>query len=182
MISRLIVFNSFAMHCSPPSSSVHRILQAWILEWVTMTFSREGSIFLTQGSNLRVLHRHTDSLPSEPPGKPIAWRQALTVCQWVWSIRLVQTCPADCHFLTTFSPVVSKVLAHSICLITGKQVPACASAEVVLVMKHTFSLQAPALGGETDKWGEQARMGLGWNVSGKTFCKKEASKMSGERN
>jgi len=38
------------MDCIPPGSSVHRILQARILEWVALPFSR--GIFLTQGSNL----------------------------------------------------------------------------------------------------------------------------------
>ena len=42
---------------SPPGSSVHRILQARILEWVAMSFSR-GS-FTWQA----------DSLLFEPPGK-----------------------------------------------------------------------------------------------------------------
>ena len=31
------------MDCSPPDSSVHGILQARILEWVTISFSRESS-------------------------------------------------------------------------------------------------------------------------------------------
>ena len=31
------------MHCSPPDSSVHRILQARILEWIAMPSSRESS-------------------------------------------------------------------------------------------------------------------------------------------
>ena len=29
--------------CSPPGSSVHGILQAWILEWVAISFSRGSS-------------------------------------------------------------------------------------------------------------------------------------------
>ena len=37
------------MDCSPPGSSVHRILQAGILEWVAVPFSR--GIFLTLGLN-----------------------------------------------------------------------------------------------------------------------------------
>ena len=40
--------------CSPPGSSVHRILQARILEGVAVPFSRE--IFPIQGSNLGLLH------------------------------------------------------------------------------------------------------------------------------
>ena len=56
------------MDSSQPGSSVHRILQARILEWVAISFSgdlpnpgiKPGSPAL-QG----------DSLPTEPPGKPI---------------------------------------------------------------------------------------------------------------
>ena len=39
---------------SPPGSSVHGFLQARILEWVAIPFSRE---FPTQESNPRLLHR-----------------------------------------------------------------------------------------------------------------------------
>ena len=42
------------MDCSPLDSSVHGILQARILEWVTISFSR--GVFLTQGLNLGFLH------------------------------------------------------------------------------------------------------------------------------
>ena len=43
------------MDCSPPgSSSVHGILQARILEWVAISFSR--GIFSTEGLNLGLLH------------------------------------------------------------------------------------------------------------------------------
>ena len=41
------------MDCSPPGSSVHGILQAQILEWLPIPFSR--GIFPTQGSNPCVL-------------------------------------------------------------------------------------------------------------------------------
>ena len=44
---------------------VHGIFQARILEWVTISFSRR--IFLTQQSNLGLLHWQADSLPLEPP-------------------------------------------------------------------------------------------------------------------
>ena len=40
--------------CSPPGCSVHGILQARILEWVAISFSR--GIFLTQGSNPGLPH------------------------------------------------------------------------------------------------------------------------------
>ena len=62
--------------CSPPGSSVHGILQARILEWVAIPFSR--GIFLTQGLNLGLPYckprsptLQADSLLSEPSGKPI---------------------------------------------------------------------------------------------------------------
>ena len=42
------------MGCSPPRSSVHGILQARILEWVTILLLQ--GIFLTQGSNQYLLH------------------------------------------------------------------------------------------------------------------------------
>ena len=40
------------MDCSSPGSPVHGILQARMLEWVAISFSR--GIFPTQGSNLRL--------------------------------------------------------------------------------------------------------------------------------
>ena len=64
-VSCSVMFNSLRSHgqvnCSPPSSSVHGILQARILEWVAILFSR--GIFLTQGSNpgllnCRQIHYH----------------------------------------------------------------------------------------------------------------------------
>ena len=42
------------MDCSPPGSSVNGILQARILQWVAILFSK--GIFLTQGSNPGLLH------------------------------------------------------------------------------------------------------------------------------
>ena len=42
-ISRFSRVQLFAMDCSPPGSSVHGILQARILEWVAMPFSRGSS-------------------------------------------------------------------------------------------------------------------------------------------
>ena len=59
------------MDCKPPGSSVQGILQARILEWVAMSFSR--GIFPTQGLNphlLYLLHREGGSLPLASPGNP----------------------------------------------------------------------------------------------------------------
>ena len=56
------------MDCSPPGPSVHGILQARRLEWVPL--SSPGDLPCP-----RIEHRspalQADSLPSEPPGKPI---------------------------------------------------------------------------------------------------------------
>ena len=57
------------MDCSLPGSSVHGILQAWILEWVAFPFSR-GSSWLRK-SNLNLLCLvlwQAGSLPLAPPG------------------------------------------------------------------------------------------------------------------
>jgi len=55
------------MDCSPPGSSVHGILQARILEWVAVPFSRGSSQprDQTQSPTLQA-----DSLPSELPRNP----------------------------------------------------------------------------------------------------------------
>ena len=52
-----------SMNCSPPGSSVHGILQARILEWVVMPFSRGSSQprFEPRSPSLQA-----DSLPTEP--------------------------------------------------------------------------------------------------------------------
>ena len=57
---------------SPPSSSIHGILQTRILEWVAISFSR-GWIFPTQGSNPGLPALQADALTSEPPGKPLVY-------------------------------------------------------------------------------------------------------------
>ena len=55
------------MDYSPAGSSVHRILQARILEWVAISFSRGSS---QPGINSGSPALQADSLQSEPPGKP----------------------------------------------------------------------------------------------------------------
>ena len=51
--------------CSPPGSSVHGILQARILEWVAISFSRESS---QPGIEPTSPAMQADTLTSEPPG------------------------------------------------------------------------------------------------------------------
>ena len=60
------------MHHSLPGSSVHGILQARILEWVSMPFSRGSSQPRDQTQvSLCLLHWQVGSLPLAPSGKPI---------------------------------------------------------------------------------------------------------------
>ena len=69
VLSRSVMFDSLQpLDYSPPASSVHRILQARILEWVAFPFFRENL------PNPRMEPRspalQADSLPSELPEKP----------------------------------------------------------------------------------------------------------------
>jgi len=54
------------MDCSPPGSSVHGILQATILEWVTISFSKGYS---QPRDQTRSPALQADFLPSELSGK-----------------------------------------------------------------------------------------------------------------
>ena len=53
------------MDCSLPNSSVHGILQATILEWVAIPFSKD---LPNPGIKARRPASQADSLPSEPQG------------------------------------------------------------------------------------------------------------------
>ena len=55
------------MDCNLPGFSVHGILQARILEWVAISFSRD---LPNPGIKARSPTLQADSLPSEPPGDP----------------------------------------------------------------------------------------------------------------
>ena len=43
LVAKLCMNSCDPMDCSPPGSSIHRILQARILEWVAISFSRGSS-------------------------------------------------------------------------------------------------------------------------------------------
>ena len=72
------------MDCSPLGFSVHGVLQARTLEWVAIPFSRVSfwPRDLTQGSDPAL---QADSLPSEPPGKPIGIHD---ICVYVSKLLL----------------------------------------------------------------------------------------------
>ena len=66
------------MDCTPSGSSVHGILQATMLKWVAIGFSRGSSWPRDQLGSLTL---QADALLSEPPGKP--------TCMIVFSLSLM---------------------------------------------------------------------------------------------
>ena len=63
LVTQLCLILCDSMDCSPPGSSVHGILQARILEWVAILFSRD---LPHPGIEPRTPVLQIDSLPSEP--------------------------------------------------------------------------------------------------------------------
>ena len=74
LLAQLCLTFRDAMDCSPPGSSVHGILQARMLEWVAISFSRGSS---RPGNQTQSLHWQAGSLPLAPPGKPLPKRLRL---------------------------------------------------------------------------------------------------------
>ena len=76
--------------CDPTDYTVHGILQARILEWVAVPFSRGSS---NPGIKPRSPALQADSLPAEPPGKPkITGVHSLSLLQGIF---LTQESQAD---------------------------------------------------------------------------------------
>ena len=96
------------MHCSPPGSSVHGILQARILEWVAIPFSRGSS---RPRDQTRVCCIAGRLFTSEPPGLVAKWCPAL--CS-----------PIDCSMLASLSFTTSWSLLR------------CRSIESVMLSTH----------------------------------------------
>ena len=71
------------MDCTTPGPSLHGLLQAKILEWVAMLSSRGSSQPRNQTRFPEVL---ADSLPPEPPGKPLS---ILRICQALFCLRIL---------------------------------------------------------------------------------------------
>ena len=74
-----------AMDCRPPGSSVHGTLQAGILEWVAMPFSR-GSF--NPGIEPGSPALQADSLLSVPPEKPNFYSNIQESCITLWTSLL----------------------------------------------------------------------------------------------
>ena len=73
------------MNYRPSGSSVHGTLQAGILEWFAMLFSR-GSF--DPGIEPGSPTLQADSLPSEPPGKPNFYSNMQDSCITLWTSLL----------------------------------------------------------------------------------------------
>ena len=92
------------MDCSPPGSSVHGILQARILAWVAMPFSRRSSRPRDQTHVSCLLHRQAVSLPLVPPGNPCSKHNYMNFFQED-SISSVQFSSAAQPCLTLCNPM-----------------------------------------------------------------------------
>ena len=53
-VAQLYLTLSDPMDCSPPGSSVHGILQARVLEWVAVAFSKEVFLGVTEYAVTRI--------------------------------------------------------------------------------------------------------------------------------
>ena len=74
------------MDCSLPGSSVHGILQARMLEWVAMPFSRVSSQLRESNLHLlHLLHWQESPLPLAPPGKP---KSAMYIYMCIYFARI----------------------------------------------------------------------------------------------
>ena len=76
------VTQSCSTLCEPMDYTVHGILQARILEWVTFPFSRD---LPNPGIEPRSPTLQADSLPAESQGKPVnTGVGSLSLLQWIF--------------------------------------------------------------------------------------------------
>ena len=76
------------MDCSLPGFSLHGILQARVLEWVAIAFSRD---LPNPGIKPGSLAFQADALTSEPPGKGKGFVKAIIHPRTATPVRLQQT-------------------------------------------------------------------------------------------
>ena len=68
------------MDCSPPGSPVHGILQARILEWVVMSFSKWLVAAAKSHQSCPTL---CDPIDGSPPGSPVPGILQARILEWV---------------------------------------------------------------------------------------------------
>ena len=90
------------MDCSPPGSCVHGILQARILEWVAMPFSRGASPPRDRTHVSCVSCTADRFFTAESPGKPQMANTHMQICLKLLVIRKIQTkTTMRYHFMPT---------------------------------------------------------------------------------
>ena len=87
LVAQLCLTDCDLMDCKLPGTSVYGILQARILEWVAVPFSRRSSWPGNQTPRSPALQ--TDSLPSEPPGEP---KEYVCTCKVGHCCSVTQSC------------------------------------------------------------------------------------------
>ena len=87
------------MDCSPPGSSVHGILQARILEWVAISYSKR-SLWPRDWTHVSCVAGFT----AEPLGKPSASLYKISFNLWWWCSATAYTGPVQLHILKTIYP------------------------------------------------------------------------------
>ena len=108
LVAQLCLTLRNPMDYSPPASSVHGILQARILEWVVIPFSRGPSQSQSQPRSPTL---QADSLLSEPPGKPFQWLYWVEKFSWSltfltkrWSSSSISAPSLSCNLNLFVSP------------------------------------------------------------------------------
>ena len=113
------------MDCSPPGSSVHEILQAWIVGWVVIPSSRGSSWPWDQTQVPCSSCTAGRFFNAEPPGKPLPQSKHLLILllqspstvilepKLVKSVTVSTVSPSICHEIMG-PDAMSLVLVHSI--------------------------------------------------------------------
>ena len=101
------------MNYSPPDSSLHKILQARILEWVASSFCRRSSWPL-EGLNSGPLHWKVDSLPLSHLGSPFDSQVHQIPCG-CWCPSQAHHClpPSCCGGYSSVGPIRHVKFAHT---------------------------------------------------------------------
>ena len=95
------------MNCNLPGSSVHGIVQARILEWVAISFSRRSSLFGIEPLSLAFPALTGGFFTTEPPGKPSLVIQFSSVQSlsrvWLFATPWIAACQASLSITNSWS-------------------------------------------------------------------------------
>ena len=88
------------MDCNLPGSSVHRILQARVLVWVAISFSKGSSRPRDRTGSPAF---QADALTTEPPGKPLPFFNLVVIILLVFLLFKVFHSNANLRFVGLFA-------------------------------------------------------------------------------